>query len=111
MIKMAIYIYCHLDLLEIFTLLYWPFDLISEGLTFYMALENLRAGQVPPVQPSFDAPAIRMLYVLSLEVLGLPGKEVVTCSSPNRSLGLLLRRLSLMLPAWYAAQGIDAILF
>ena len=26
--------------------MYWPFDIISEGLTFYMALENLRAGQV-----------------------------------------------------------------
>ena len=51
---MAIYIYCHLDLLEIF--MYWPFDIISEGLTFYMALENLRAGQVTPVPPSSDVP-------------------------------------------------------
>ena len=55
MIKMAIYIiYCHLDLLEIFTC--WPFDLISEGLTFYVALENLWAGRVTPVPPSSDAP-------------------------------------------------------
>ena len=50
MIKMAIYIYWHLDLLEIF--MYWPFDIISEGLTFYMSLENSR---VTPVPPSSDA--------------------------------------------------------
>ena len=63
MIKMANYIYCHLDLLEIF--MYWALNIISEGLTFYMALENLRAGQVTPVPPSSGDPEL-YTYVFSL---------------------------------------------